>query len=175
MKPVAAAQAPSKADLAEEKASNLRMLAQSKPGGRAPSPYFAKVAADRLRTIAQHERLHALRAQKSKPAPSRRAAGRAPRRPRSAPRRPATRVDSDDGPPAPPGGPLVHQGNSGLPRRVYLALVRDRGVRFAKVGRLVVCRLDDLQRALGLGDAAPAPEAPAWSPETVLRAIRGGK
>ena len=101
---------------------------------------------------------------------------RTPRRPRSAPRPAAARVDSDDGPPGPPPGPLVPQGNSGLPRRVYLATVRDRNIPHVRIGRLVVCRLEDLLAALGLGQKVETkPAEPAWSPDVVLRAIRGGK
>jgi hypothetical protein len=100
------------------------------------------------------------------------------RAPRSRPAsKPATKDSGGQDPPEPPAGPLVHQGSSGLPRRRYLALVRDKGIRHARIGRLVVVRLDDLYRALGLGDAAPtAPAAPTWSPEALrLRILAGGK
>jgi hypothetical protein len=78
---------------------------------------------------------------------------------------------------APEAAPLIHQGNSGLPRRKYLALVRDRAIPHARVGRLVVVRLDALLRALGLGDALEAPAAgPTWSPEALrLRILAGGR
>lgn len=103
------------------------------------------------------------------------------RAPRRAPVRTAPRVGGDgDGnaPPEPPAGPLVHQGSSGLPRRKYLALVRAKNIRHAKIGRLIVCRRDEFLAALGLADApaSPAPTAPAWSPEAMrLRLLSGGR
>jgi hypothetical protein len=87
---------------------------------------------------------------------------------------------SEDGPPEPPScsgqpvGALVTQLNSGLPRRQYLALVREKGIPCAKVGRLVVVRYDHLLAALGLADAPVAPVEEV-SRETVIRLIRGGK
>ena len=75
--------------------------------------------------------------------------------------------------------PLVTQASSGLPRRVYLRLVRERGIPHSRVGRLVVVRLDDLLAALGLADAAsaaPGASAPTWSPESAkLRLLAGGR
>jgi hypothetical protein len=64
----------------------------------------------------------------------------------------------------------------GLPRRRFLALVRERGIRHTKVGRLIVCRLDEFLAALGLADAAvAAPQGPEpWSPDALRRRILAG-
>jgi hypothetical protein len=72
--------------------------------------------------------------------------------------------------------PLVTQATSGLPRRRFLALVRELNVPHRWVGRLCVVRRVDLERALGLGDAPSTPAAPAWTPESLrLRLLAGGK
>jgi hypothetical protein len=130
--------------------------------------------ASRVSTLA---RVTAMRL-RCRAASGRRSASRGPRRPRRAPTKAATRDggdSGDDGPPAP--GPLVHQGNSGLPRRGFLEIVRQLKVPHRWVGRLCVVRADHLYRALGLADASPAAvaPAPAWTPDVLLRAIRGGK
>jgi hypothetical protein len=103
---------------------------------------------------------------------------RAPRRPQTVAPRPAARVDSDDGPPAPPAL-LVSDRTAlavvGLTPRKFRTLVRERGIPSVKVGRRTLVRADDLLRALGLADpAAAAPVAPVWTLEDTVRALTTG-
>lgn len=58
----------------------------------------------------------------------------------------------------------------GLNRRQFLAVVRRKGVPHARVGRLVIVRMGDLLKAIGLAEPDPAP---AWSPADVLAGIGG--
>jgi hypothetical protein len=114
----------------------------------------------------------------------RRTAGRAPRRPTAT--RTARLVSDGGGGDDPPGDPprrsdgqrvagaLIHQGNSGLPRRKYLALIPTLGIPYRRVGRLLCVRAEDFFEALGLQDVPRAREL-TWSPDHVLRLIRSGK
>jgi hypothetical protein len=126
----------------------------------------------------QQCRLLALRQRKA--APIVRTAARAPRRARPATTRPAKPGnDPPAEPPQPPRtgqqvGALVTQRNSGLPPRAYFKVIRDRQVPHTRVGRLVVVRLADLERAIGLISPA-APDEEPWSPAAMLKLIRGGK
>lgn len=98
---------------------------------------------------------------------------RAPRRASASRPRPATRVDSDDGPPP----VLVSQATShlvGLTRRGFLRLVHEKGLRHAKVGRLLVVRLDHVLAALGLADAPVAAPEPARTSADIVRDILSG-
>lgn len=67
---------------------------------------------------------------------------------------------------------LVHQASApqvlNFSRRRYLALVRTKGIRHSRVGRLVVCRVDDVLAALGLVHRAAVSSAP---PERTRDAI----
>jgi hypothetical protein len=64
----------------------------------------------------------------------------------------------------------------GLSRQQFLSLVRAKSIRHARVGRLVVVRLDEFLAALGLADAAvTAPQGPEpWSPDALRRRIFAG-
>jgi len=68
--------------------------------------------------------------------------------------------------PVPPPAVLVSDASAfaavGLSPRQFRDLVRERGIRSARVGRRTVVRLDDLLAALGLG--ATTSLSPARSP-----------
>lgn len=135
------------------------------------------------RRDAAHRRAQADLWQRFRPAPQpvqppvARRAARDPRSPRSAPTRRAARVDSDDGPPAPPLLVLVDQRTAGrwLPYegRAFVALVKSRGVEHTRVGRRYVARLADVLRAIGL-EPRPAEltARPTWSPDRLVAKLQ---
>ena len=162
-----------------------------------PRKDFPKLRAELAKNVADPSRLCRPVLSRGPQArrPVQRTSARAPRpasRPSAPTGRPAPKASSDGDPPPPrapadapraqaPAGAtvLVSQATSlallSLSRKRFIVLVRDRGIRHTVDRRLIIARLDDVLAALGLADAAQATPAPAWSPEMVLRAIRGGK
>jgi len=57
----------------------------------------------------------------------------------------------------------------GIPRRVFLALLKSRNIPFAKLGRLHVARLDDVLAALGLD--TPSASTPQWTPAKLTETL----
>jgi hypothetical protein len=129
--------------LAIAQADTQRCLEQSLPGGKAPSPWFAKFYRRRLVKIATERRSIDCR----RPAP--RARQHTPRRAASPAAKASTPTKSSDDPPGP--ARLVNQRSAlavlGWPSRFYLEFIKRKSVPHVVVRRLHIARCDDILEA----------------------------